>query len=249
MGIPPRQSSAKKSTRSKVNLARNGAIANVEYIFHLLEPPSQTNDSFSTLEIKGLLLCASYSAKASTTHWAISALMMVSVIGVVVVFFGVSDFATPVIKSTITESLKDVVQAKSSSQPQSTYEAATSLTEFKLKKIMIEEMEKSREDKDKDEDPPAGSDQGMKRQKTSKDVKSTKGSKSKESKSTSSSKVTTCSQPKSSGKSAQAEEPRMLQSMTGSRNWVNTYAIRNTKLLSDIEDNHHGLSDALHNPP
>ncbi|GKB28545.1 hypothetical protein Tco_0867946 [Tanacetum coccineum] len=46
----------------------------------------------------------------------------------------------------------------------------------------------------------------MKRQKTRKDAKSTKGSKSKESKSTSSSKGTTRSQPKSSGKSTQAEE-------------------------------------------
>ncbi|GJV53495.1 hypothetical protein Tco_1449236 [Tanacetum coccineum] len=109
----------------------------------------------------------------------------------------VSDFATPVIKSTITKSLEDVVLAKSSSQPQSTYEATTSLTEFELKKILIDKMEKSQsnlianehkeldkalvnsynvdkdlflvfgkavslkrghEDKDKDEDPPAGSD-------------------------------------------------------------------------------------------
>ncbi|GJX50489.1 retrovirus-related pol polyprotein from transposon TNT 1-94, partial [Tanacetum coccineum] len=29
---------------------------------------------------------------------------------------------------------------------------------------------------------------------------------------------------------------------------VNTYAIRNTKLLSGIEDSHHGPSDAMHNP-
>ncbi|GJV84281.1 hypothetical protein Tco_1524179 [Tanacetum coccineum] len=55
----------------------------------------------------------------------------------------VSDFATPVIKSTIIESLKDVVLAKSSSQPQSTYEAAASQTEFELKKILINKMEKS----------------------------------------------------------------------------------------------------------
>ncbi|GKE99721.1 hypothetical protein Tco_0023072, partial [Tanacetum coccineum] len=118
-----------------------------------------------------------------------------------------SDFATPVIKSTVIESLKDVVLAKSYSQPQSTCEAAASLTEFELKKILIDKMEKSqsnliadehkelykalvdsykvdkdlflvygkdvslkrgREDKDKDEDPPVGSDQGMKRRKTSK---------------------------------------------------------------------------------
>ncbi|GJY63086.1 hypothetical protein Tco_0464546 [Tanacetum coccineum] len=158
----------------------------------------------------------------------------------------VSDFATPVIKSTNTESLEDVFLAKSSSQPQSTYEAEASLTEFELKKIMIVKMEKSqsnltadkhkelykalvnsynvdkylflvygkdvslkrgREDKDKDEDPPVGSDQGMKGRKTSKDAELTKGSKSKESKSTSSYKGTTRSQPKSPGKSAQAEEP------------------------------------------
>ncbi|GJR73976.1 retrovirus-related pol polyprotein from transposon TNT 1-94 [Tanacetum coccineum] len=30
---------------------------------------------------------------------------------------------------------------------------------------------------------------------------------------------------------------------------VNTYAIRNTKLLSGIEDSHHGPIDAMHNPP
>nr|GEV96687.1 hypothetical protein [Tanacetum cinerariifolium] len=62
-----------------------------------------------------------------------------------------SDFATPVIKSTIIESLEDVVLAKSFSQPQSTYEAATSLTEFKLKKILIDKMEKSQSNLTADE--------------------------------------------------------------------------------------------------
>ncbi|GJX17585.1 hypothetical protein Tco_0218417 [Tanacetum coccineum] len=54
----------------------------------------------------------------------------------------VSDFATPVIKSTFIESLEDAVLAKSSSQPQSTYKATTSLTELELKKILIDKMEK-----------------------------------------------------------------------------------------------------------
>ncbi|GKB90176.1 hypothetical protein Tco_0962448, partial [Tanacetum coccineum] len=120
----------------------------------------------------------------------------------------VLDFATLVIQSTITESLENVVLAKYSSQPQLTYEAAASLTEFELKKILLDKLEKSksyraakehrnlydalvksyqldkdlfdsygkayslkksREDKDKDEDPPAGSDQGLKKRKTSKD--------------------------------------------------------------------------------
>ncbi|GJT88411.1 hypothetical protein Tco_1070128 [Tanacetum coccineum] len=131
----------------------------------------------------------------------------------------VSDYATPVIQSTITESLKNAVLAKSSSQLKSTYEAAASLTEdlydalvksYKLDKDLFESYGKSYslkrdgEDKDKDEDPPARSDQGLKKWKTSKDVEPSKGSKSKESKSSSS--KGTKSQPKSSGKSAQAEE-------------------------------------------
>ncbi|GKB92087.1 hypothetical protein Tco_0964359 [Tanacetum coccineum] len=112
----------------------------------------------------------------------------------------VSDFETPMIKSTITESLEDVVLVKSSSQPQSTYEATKSLTEFELNKILIDKMEKNqmnliadvygkavslkrgREDKDKDEDPLARSDQGMKRRKKIKDDEPSTGPKSKESK-------------------------------------------------------------------
>nr|GEW12575.1 hypothetical protein [Tanacetum cinerariifolium] len=156
----------------------------------------------------------------------------------------VLDFATLMIQSTITESLKNVMLAKSSSQPQSTYEAAPYLIEFELKKILIDKLEKSKsyraakehkdlygaliksyqldkdlfdsygkayslkricDDKDNDEDPPAGSDQGLEKKKTSKDVEPPKGSKSKESK-TSSSRGTK-SQSKSSRKSMQAEEP------------------------------------------
>ncbi|GJX30079.1 hypothetical protein Tco_0238158 [Tanacetum coccineum] len=139
---------------------------------------------------------------------------------------------------------ENVVLAKSSSQPQSTYKAVVSLTEFELKKIILDKMQKSQsyrrakedkelydglvkssykldkdlfesygkayslkrdhEDKDKDEDPPAGSDQGLKRRKTSKDAKPSKSPKSKESKSSSS--KGTKSQPKSSSKSTKAEE-------------------------------------------
>ncbi|GKE77529.1 hypothetical protein Tco_1543649 [Tanacetum coccineum] len=65
-------------------------------------------------------------------------------------------------------------------------------------------MKRDCEDKDKDEDLLAGSDQGLKKQKTSKDAEPSKGSKSKESNSSSS--KGTKSQTKSSGKSAQAEE-------------------------------------------
>ncbi|GJR27892.1 hypothetical protein Tco_1104124 [Tanacetum coccineum] len=135
----------------------------------------------------------------------------------------ISDFATPVIQSTINESLENVVLAKSSSQPQSLYEAAASLIEFELKKILLDKLKKSKsyraakqhrdlydalrgcKDKDKDEDPPARSDQGLKKKKMRKDVEPSRGSKLKESK-LSSSKGSK-SQSKSSGKSTQVEEP------------------------------------------
>ncbi|GKF93465.1 hypothetical protein Tco_0280184, partial [Tanacetum coccineum] len=43
----------------------------------------------------------------------------------------------------IDESHTKVTLAKASSQPQSTYEAAATLTEFELKKILIDKMNKS----------------------------------------------------------------------------------------------------------
>ncbi|GJV24262.1 hypothetical protein Tco_1376957 [Tanacetum coccineum] len=109
----------------------------------------------------------------------------------------------------VTKSLEHAVLAKESSQPQSSYEAAATLTEFELKKILIDKMDKSesyleapehrecyegliksydldktlfstydkvyslkrsQKDKDKDEDPFAGSDRGLKKRKTSKDA-------------------------------------------------------------------------------
>ncbi|GJX88627.1 hypothetical protein Tco_0340641 [Tanacetum coccineum] len=79
----------------------------------------------------------------------------------------VSNFAPPVIKNLIKESRDKVTLAKVSSQPQSSYEAASTLTEFELKKILLNKMEKN---KDKDEDPSAGSDRGLKKRKLSKDA-------------------------------------------------------------------------------
>ncbi|GKB97415.1 hypothetical protein Tco_0983552 [Tanacetum coccineum] len=93
----------------------------------------------------------------------------------------VSDYATPMIQSTIIESLENLDKDLFES-----YGKAYSL-------------KRDREDKDKDEDPPARSDQGLKKRKTSKDVEPSKESKSSSSKGTQ-------SQPKSFGKSAQAEE-------------------------------------------
>ncbi|GJT56427.1 retrovirus-related pol polyprotein from transposon TNT 1-94 [Tanacetum coccineum] len=157
----------------------------------------------------------------------------------------------------VEKSIKDIIKDEVKSQlPQilakevsdftthSTDEAAASLTEFELKKVFLDKIEKSksyqaapehrelydglvksynldkdlfllygnvyslkrdRKDEEKDEDPPAGSNQGFKKQKTSKDVEPSRGSKSKDSKSSSS--KGSKSKSKSSGKSAQAEEP------------------------------------------
>nr|GEV60807.1 putative ribonuclease H-like domain-containing protein [Tanacetum cinerariifolium] len=55
----------------------------------------------------------------------------------------VTNFALPVIEKMIQESLNQVNLTKRSSQPQSTYEAETTLTEFDLKKILIDKMNSS----------------------------------------------------------------------------------------------------------
>ncbi|GJX61526.1 hypothetical protein Tco_0294426 [Tanacetum coccineum] len=56
----------------------------------------------------------------------------------------VSKFAPPAIEALIKESRDEVTLAKVSSQPHSTYEAASTLTEFELKKILIDKIEKSK---------------------------------------------------------------------------------------------------------
>ncbi|GJR60190.1 hypothetical protein Tco_1502352 [Tanacetum coccineum] len=56
----------------------------------------------------------------------------------------ISDVATPVIEKNVTESLEVVVLTRSSSQPQSLCEAAATLSEFELTKILIDKMERNK---------------------------------------------------------------------------------------------------------
>nr|GEU71596.1 retrovirus-related Pol polyprotein from transposon TNT 1-94 [Tanacetum cinerariifolium] len=57
----------------------------------------------------------------------------------------VNEFASMMnAKSSINESLENVILAKSSSQLKSTYEVATSLTEFELKRILLDKIQKSK---------------------------------------------------------------------------------------------------------
>ncbi|GJY25237.1 hypothetical protein Tco_0399963 [Tanacetum coccineum] len=181
----------------------------------------------------------------------------------------VSNFAPPMIEKLINESRDEVNLAKVSSQSHSTYEAASTLTEFELKKILIDKMKKSesylaapehrdcydglkksydlnkdffflydvyslkgsRKDKDKDEDPSAGSDWGLKKRKLSKDAEPTTDPKKKDL--TSGSSKSTKSQPKSSGKSVQSKEP--------------VFEIADSDMLHDQEGNLGDNEDKLKN--
>nr|GEW52646.1 hypothetical protein [Tanacetum cinerariifolium] len=98
----------------------------------------------------------------------------------------VSDYTTPIL-------LDKMHKSKSYRGAQEHKELYDGLVKYyKLDKDLFESygkaysLKRDLEDKDNDEDPPAGSDQGLKRRKTSKDVEPSKGSKSKESKSSSS---------------------------------------------------------------
>ncbi|GKA64086.1 hypothetical protein Tco_0763692 [Tanacetum coccineum] len=56
---------------------------------------------------------------------------------------GRSTFAPPVIKKFVSQTRDEVTLAKASSQPQSNYEATSTLTQFELKKILLDKIEKS----------------------------------------------------------------------------------------------------------
>ncbi|GKD06627.1 NB-ARC domains-containing protein, partial [Tanacetum coccineum] len=115
----------------------------------------------------------------------------------------------------IEKSVKDIINNEVKTQlpqilPKAVSDFATpavaSLTEFESKKILIDKMEKSQSNLTADEHKELYK-ALVNSYNVDKDLFLSKGSKSKESKSTSSSKGTTRSQPKSFGKSAQAEEP------------------------------------------
>ncbi|GKA55985.1 hypothetical protein Tco_0755057 [Tanacetum coccineum] len=129
----------------------------------------------------------------------------------------ISDFATPAAASLTKFELKKIMLDKleksksyrAAEQHRDLYDAL--VKSYQVDKDLFDSygkvysLKRGHEDKDKDEDPPAGSDQGLKKRNTSKDVEPPKGSKSKENKSNSS--KGSKSQSKSSGKSAQVEDP------------------------------------------
>ncbi|GKD42637.1 hypothetical protein Tco_1267282 [Tanacetum coccineum] len=121
----------------------------------------------------------------------------------------VSNFAPPVIEKLFNESRDEVILAKVSSQPQSTYEAASTLTEFMLKKILIDKMKKSGSyliaPKHQECYDSLKKSYDLDKDFYSYDVYTLKRTKEKDS--TFGSSKGTKSQPTSSGKSVQSEEP------------------------------------------
>nr|GEV46311.1 retrovirus-related Pol polyprotein from transposon TNT 1-94 [Tanacetum cinerariifolium] len=129
------------------------------------------------------------------------------------------------IEKYVTETLGAEVLVRTTNQPQTAYAVAASLSNFELKKILIDKIEAKKSinrsdtqknlynalvesyNSDKDIITSYGDDQGMKRRKSGKDADSSKDSRSKEKKSSSTSKEASQSQHKSFGKSVQAKEP------------------------------------------
>ncbi|GJW77412.1 hypothetical protein Tco_0139094 [Tanacetum coccineum] len=153
----------------------------------------------------------------------------------------------PKIEKYVTESLEAEVLIRSTNQPQTSYAVIASLSEFELKKILIDKIETNKSidmldiQKDlykaSDEDPSVGSNRGSKRRRPVKEVELSKEPIHKESKSISSSKGATRSQPKSTRKSAHAEEHEALdddesqwnplRSPTPDREWHKTKTVDN----------------------
>ncbi|GJX11411.1 hypothetical protein Tco_0201270 [Tanacetum coccineum] len=132
----------------------------------------------------------------------------------------VSNFATPMIKKNVIESLEAVIlldtieESKSHLRADYKRKLYDALVEsYNTDKDLFDTygkvftLKRSQDEKDKDQDPSAGSDRGKKIRKSSKEAESTKDPRSKERKSSSSSKGTSRSHHKSSSKSAHAEEP------------------------------------------
>ncbi|GJR86459.1 hypothetical protein Tco_0210470 [Tanacetum coccineum] len=127
----------------------------------------------------------------------------------------------PRIKKSVNEQLEAEVLICPSNEAKTSHVIAANLSELELKKILIEKMEdnrsinrlntvtlkRRRDDEDEDEEPSAGSNRGSKRRRAGKEPESTSAPKEKTSKSTGKSKEGSKSHQKSTGKSAQAEEP------------------------------------------
>ncbi|GKD98602.1 hypothetical protein Tco_1382499, partial [Tanacetum coccineum] len=115
----------------------------------------------------------------------------------------------PKIEKTINEQLEAEVMTRSSTESKTSLAIAANLSELELKKILIDKMErnKRRDGEDKDEEPSTRSNQGSKRRRVGKEPESTSAPKEKTSKTSGKSYEGSKSQHKTTGESAQIEEP------------------------------------------
>nr|GEX04090.1 hypothetical protein [Tanacetum cinerariifolium] len=121
----------------------------------------------------------------------------------------------PKIEKTVNEQLEAKVLTRSSNASKTSHVVAANLSELELKKTLIDKMESNkytatfkrrRDDKDKGEEPSAGSNWRSKRRRAGKEPESTSTPKEKTSKSTGKSTEGSKSHNKSASESAQAEE-------------------------------------------
>nr|GFA77672.1 hypothetical protein [Tanacetum cinerariifolium] len=129
----------------------------------------------------------------------------------------------PKIEKYVTKTLGAEVLVRTTNKPQTTYAVATSLSEFELKKILIDKMEANKSINKSDTQKNLynalvesyNSDKNIITSKYGKDAESSKDLRSKEKKSSSTSKYASQSQHKSSGKFVNAEEPSHIVEDSG----------------------------------
>ncbi|GJX82918.1 hypothetical protein Tco_0332399 [Tanacetum coccineum] len=115
----------------------------------------------------------------------------------------------PRIKKLVNDQLQAEVMTHTSTESKTSHAIAANLSEFELKKTLIDKMEsnKRRDDADKDEEPSTRSNRGSKRRRAGKEPESTSAPKDKTPKSTGTAKEGHKSKTRTTEKSAQAEKP------------------------------------------
>nr|GEX39918.1 hypothetical protein [Tanacetum cinerariifolium] len=143
----------------------------------------------------------------------------------------VSDFANLMIEKNVTESIEATIlidkMEKNKSYDKDDYKKKlydALVKSYNTDKDLFDSygevfsLKKSRDDRDKDQDPSVGPERGINRRKSNKDAKSSKDSRSKENKASSTPKDASQSQHNSFGKSTHVEEPS--HTVDDSRTWI-----------------------------
>ncbi|GJT11032.1 hypothetical protein Tco_0858074 [Tanacetum coccineum] len=115
------------------------AITKITFGFTTTIPP--TPSFFNPLPPQATLTPTPTTSEATTSFTSLLDFSSVFKFNDRILPQAVSDFTNHVIEKNVTESLEAAVLTRYSSQPKSTYEAAVSLSEFELTKILLDKME------------------------------------------------------------------------------------------------------------